>query len=342
MCCFAVLRSENTPMRWSHARYLPGDFDAFDAFDEAGNPPVHLWTRYLRVDVPINWFAIFEEARRKQREWTAQVLGHQPTPMHHIPITSAHTVATGTAAHGLSNNSSNNMMVGAGYPIINKTYNNNNNNNNVIDNTMDDDFTDHEAYSAVASQSLRSTRLSSISSLPLDSRPVGVSLSENYSPPQSPTSEQNLSLDNTVNRIRSSSVSSSTNKNNQDDKEKPSTSLSNEENLNHLQPLPSTTTTIPTTNIAEKKSNTSSSTTVLQNQTPITPSQKLNMALEDISFPHDSDQFSIHSDYQLDTKKQQPSDQLSQQSNKSTSSSIWRKSSFKKMLKRHSNPPSNK
>lgn len=54
-------------------RYIPGDFDAYDAFDDAGNPPVHLWTRHLRVNVPINWFSIFEEARRKQRDWvTAQ------------------------------------------------------------------------------------------------------------------------------------------------------------------------------------------------------------------------------------------------------------------------------
>ncbi|KAI8140318.1 hypothetical protein BJV82DRAFT_623492 [Fennellomyces sp. T-0311] len=69
MCCFAVLRSDSTPMRWSEARYIPGDFDAYDAFDEAGNPPVHLWTRQLRVNVPTNWFSIFEEARRKQRDW---------------------------------------------------------------------------------------------------------------------------------------------------------------------------------------------------------------------------------------------------------------------------------
>ncbi|KAG2223089.1 hypothetical protein INT45_008937 [Circinella minor] len=69
MCCFAVLRSESTPMRWSEARYIPGDFDAYDAFDEAGNPPVHLWTQQLRVNVPTNWFSIFEEARRKQRDW---------------------------------------------------------------------------------------------------------------------------------------------------------------------------------------------------------------------------------------------------------------------------------
>ncbi|ORY89874.1 hypothetical protein BCR43DRAFT_499627 [Syncephalastrum racemosum] len=69
MCCFSVLRSTADPMRWSEARYIPGDFEAYNAFDHAGNPPVHLWTRYLRVSVPINWFAMFEEARRKQREW---------------------------------------------------------------------------------------------------------------------------------------------------------------------------------------------------------------------------------------------------------------------------------
>ncbi|KAI9244819.1 hypothetical protein BDA99DRAFT_543863 [Phascolomyces articulosus] len=61
--------SEAVPLRWSEARFLPGDFESFDAFDDAGNPPVHLWTRYLQVDVPDNWFALFEEARRKQREW---------------------------------------------------------------------------------------------------------------------------------------------------------------------------------------------------------------------------------------------------------------------------------
>ncbi|CDS07860.1 hypothetical protein LRAMOSA01809 [Lichtheimia ramosa] len=72
MCCFSVLRSEATPMRWSEARYIPGDFDAYDAFDDAGNPPVHLWSRQLRVQVPINWFSIFEEARRKQRLWVEE------------------------------------------------------------------------------------------------------------------------------------------------------------------------------------------------------------------------------------------------------------------------------
>lgn len=76
-------------MRWSEARYihlhllniycdtptesvqrqLPGDFDIYNAFDECGNPPIHLWSRYLRTSVPSNWFSMFEEAKRKQRNW---------------------------------------------------------------------------------------------------------------------------------------------------------------------------------------------------------------------------------------------------------------------------------
>jgi hypothetical protein len=48
---------------------LPGDFDIYDAFDESGNPPIHLWTRFLKVPVPHNWFTMFEEAKRKQRDW---------------------------------------------------------------------------------------------------------------------------------------------------------------------------------------------------------------------------------------------------------------------------------
>ncbi|CAO3618327.1 unnamed protein product [Cunninghamella echinulata] len=357
MCCFAVLRSENTPMRWSQARYLPGDFDAFDAFDEAGNPPVHLWTRYLRVDVPINWFTIFEEARRKQREWAAHVLGH-PQPQHHhsIPITSAHTIATGShglSTHNINNNNNNNMIIGAGYPMVNKPFLDNNNNN---DNTMDDDFTDHETYSAVASQSLRSTRLSSISSLPLDSRPVGVSSSsENYSPPQSPTSDHYPSLDNTINKIQPSSSSINTKNNNNSINKKENDNSNKKENREELSlppPPPSTLTkikdidnnnkkiSIPST--TEKKSTISSSTTILQQQQQsiATPSQKLEMALEDISFPHDDDQFSIHSDYQMDITKQQQQlpDSFSYQSKQSPSSSTWRKPSIKKMLRRYSNP----
>lgn len=51
---------------------MPGDFDIYDAFDECGNPPIHLWTRYLRVNIPVNWFAMFEEAKRRQRDWSIQ------------------------------------------------------------------------------------------------------------------------------------------------------------------------------------------------------------------------------------------------------------------------------
>ncbi|CEG71342.1 hypothetical protein RMATCC62417_07092 [Rhizopus microsporus] len=69
MCCFSILRSEVEPMRWSEARQLPGDFDIYDAFDECGNPPIHLWSRYLKTNVPSNWFYMFEEARLKQRAW---------------------------------------------------------------------------------------------------------------------------------------------------------------------------------------------------------------------------------------------------------------------------------
>jgi hypothetical protein len=44
----------------------------YDAFDECGNPPIHLWSRHLRVSVPTNWFAMFEEAKRRQRDWAIQ------------------------------------------------------------------------------------------------------------------------------------------------------------------------------------------------------------------------------------------------------------------------------
>ncbi|KAG2178411.1 hypothetical protein INT44_001563 [Umbelopsis vinacea] len=73
---------ESKPMRWSEARYLPGDFYAYEAFDEAGNPPVYIWQRLLNTDIPPNWFSMFEEARRKQREWETgfdQVHANGPT-----------------------------------------------------------------------------------------------------------------------------------------------------------------------------------------------------------------------------------------------------------------------
>lgn len=76
-------------------RYIPGDFDAYDAFDDAGNPPVHLWSRQLRVQVPINWFSIFEEARRKQRQWVEEqnqeefyyAADDRHAPHQHEPVT---------------------------------------------------------------------------------------------------------------------------------------------------------------------------------------------------------------------------------------------------------------
>ncbi|CAO3584265.1 unnamed protein product [Absidia cylindrospora] len=71
--CLFYIGSDTGSMRWSEARYLPGDFDAFDAFDDAGNPPVYFWTRYLRIDVPLNWFSLFEEARQRQRKWNMDV-----------------------------------------------------------------------------------------------------------------------------------------------------------------------------------------------------------------------------------------------------------------------------
>ncbi|KAG1150463.1 hypothetical protein G6F37_002192 [Rhizopus arrhizus] len=75
--------SEVEPMRWSETRQLPGDFDIYNAFDEYGNPPVHLWSRYLKTSLPTNWFYMFEEARRKQRMWFKQrddYIQHNPIP----------------------------------------------------------------------------------------------------------------------------------------------------------------------------------------------------------------------------------------------------------------------
>lgn len=50
---------------------MVGDFDAFVAFDELSNPLIELWYQ-LGVSVgqrlPVQWFIMFEEANRKQRE----------------------------------------------------------------------------------------------------------------------------------------------------------------------------------------------------------------------------------------------------------------------------------
>ena len=50
---------------------MVGDFDAFVAFDELSNPLIELWYQ-LGISVgqrlPVQWFIMFEEANRKQRE----------------------------------------------------------------------------------------------------------------------------------------------------------------------------------------------------------------------------------------------------------------------------------
>ncbi|CDH50824.1 predicted protein [Lichtheimia corymbifera JMRC:FSU:9682] len=65
---FLLLRGS---MRWVNTSYLVGDFDAFVAFDELSNPLIELWYQ-LGVSVgqrlPVQWFIMFEEANRKQRE----------------------------------------------------------------------------------------------------------------------------------------------------------------------------------------------------------------------------------------------------------------------------------
>ncbi|KAI8059255.1 hypothetical protein BC940DRAFT_314087 [Gongronella butleri] len=156
MCCFSVLRSESHPLRWSLARYLPGDFDAYPAFDFAGNPTVHLWHKYLRADVPVNWFVLFEEARRKQREWNAQILAHhhQAMPAVRDPVNVA---AAAAAAHHHHQHLH-----------------------------QHDDMDD--TYSALSPSRHSEEHLSSISSLPIDSRPIGLQSPAVTPAPTSPTS----------------------------------------------------------------------------------------------------------------------------------------------------------
>ncbi|KAL7330644.1 hypothetical protein PS15p_205555 [Mucor circinelloides] len=79
MCCFSVLRTDlMEELRWSEARYLPNNFDAYLAFDYAGNPPIHLWTKQLREMIPVNWFNMFEEARHMQRQWHISYWNPEP------------------------------------------------------------------------------------------------------------------------------------------------------------------------------------------------------------------------------------------------------------------------
>ncbi|CAO3631232.1 unnamed protein product [Cunninghamella echinulata] len=130
-------------MRWSEARYLPGDFDAYDAFDEAGNPPVYFWTRFLRIQVPLNWFSLFEEARRRQRAWTVdlqqyyiyenedQDLTAFPVPPSPVPSISHY--------HHHQQQQQQQQQSNIDKALNNTNYNNNNNNNN--NNKMDTTFT---------------------------------------------------------------------------------------------------------------------------------------------------------------------------------------------------------
>ncbi|KAI7876030.1 hypothetical protein K492DRAFT_239982 [Lichtheimia hyalospora FSU 10163] len=68
---FLLLRYTGGSMRWVNTSYLVGDFDAFVAFDELSNPLIELWYQ-LGISVgqrlPVQWFIMFEEANRKQRE----------------------------------------------------------------------------------------------------------------------------------------------------------------------------------------------------------------------------------------------------------------------------------
>ncbi|ORZ16307.1 hypothetical protein BCR42DRAFT_414771 [Absidia repens] len=350
MCCFTVLRSENEPLRWSHARYLPGDFDAFDAFDEAGNPPVHLWTRFLHVDVPVNWFVIFEEARRKQREWTAHVFGQQQQqqqqqePYHHDPA------SIGTNA-GLQPG----MVIG-GHPhhqLQQQPF------------AVDEDYSDHDTFSAAPSQYLRSERMSSISSLqlPLDARPdeniqmqpppTTSATVHVYSPPHSsiaanippsPASNQYQSSINETNQPHLSDAPlQPSDKYNTASSVQPMVTKYNETNHQISGSQPHTTSSSSLPNVTTETQIPSLSPTTLTNQQPTTmrssplPTPKqMEIALDELSFPHDDDQFSIHSDYQPNINA--PDSSITEdQPNSSSNNSNWKKRSIKKMLSRSSN-----
>ncbi|KAI8881579.1 hypothetical protein K501DRAFT_334654 [Backusella circina FSU 941] len=83
MCCFSILRTDMIDdLRWYEARLLPMNFDAFPAFDYAGNPSIFLFPKHLRAIIPINWFNIFEEARHAQRAWKDAI--HAPKKSFYI------------------------------------------------------------------------------------------------------------------------------------------------------------------------------------------------------------------------------------------------------------------
>jgi hypothetical protein len=349
-------------MRWSQARYLPGDFDAFDAFDEAGNPPVHLWTRYLRVEVPINWFAIFEEARRKQREWATHILEQQQHQQQQQQQHHHHLHAPSTLPAG--------MMMGGnsgGYPSL-MTAMHHHQHHQQHSALMDDDYNDLGSFSAAPSQSLRSERLSSISSLPLDpqhgneaiSSPISTQPTNiSYSPPQSPT-PSNLTASHShqpnttvppvdekaeINADRTMATDS-----NQKQHTTSKTTSSSSPNVTTgttqipLTPTsslsPTTTTTTTAATAASAATAATGKSTKRRSSVGVTPSQKLEMelALGDLSFPHDDDRFSIHSDYQpsLHLRDSSPTSPEMDPHGYHINHS-WKKRSIKKMLSRSSN-----
>ncbi|KAI8334025.1 hypothetical protein BC941DRAFT_433639 [Chlamydoabsidia padenii] len=89
-----------------------------------------------------------------------------------------------------------------------------------------------------------------------------------------------------------------------------------------------TTTQIPVTPTSSASSSPTTMTDELAKLNNMTPSQKLDMELGDLSFPHDDDRFSIHSDYQ-------PSIHLRDTSSPHNNQT-WKKRSIKKMLSRSS------
>ncbi|KAI9246495.1 hypothetical protein BDA99DRAFT_576611 [Phascolomyces articulosus] len=69
---FSILRyQDDGTLRWLEARYLSGDFFAFPAFDDDYNPLVDFWYALgasVGQFLPNQWFIMFEEASRKERE----------------------------------------------------------------------------------------------------------------------------------------------------------------------------------------------------------------------------------------------------------------------------------
>lgn len=112
---------------------MPGDFDIYDAFDECGNPPIHLWSRYLRAAVPSNWFLMFEEAKRKRSEWSmrqSMVQQHQNHEYYYAPSHEKDSQVNGSTVHNHDMPSYSNTDVSSMH-----LNNNDNTASNTIDNT---------------------------------------------------------------------------------------------------------------------------------------------------------------------------------------------------------------